>query len=488
MSGATAEAQTEKDAGEGDVEEDPLVHGSSAPKAIATPSGSPPAASFPIPESGIIRDIVDLVGPTTESPDSTLALATLVMLSAVCGWSRPLEWGESTEPCIVYACICGPSAKGKKTTGMRSIESIFRDAGCDLKIESGGHVSGRGLVEIAMGNEVGVFYVKEPKVRADEYLPGPIDGERIRNPEWEEENADWASWHEKRRSLLEEPPSVVLVWDEFGKMMNVENDWQRDTRADLLSMYNGWHRGVKTSGKGGISIPKGKTQLSMIATMTDDDLRRSLNAAQVTDGLMGRILFSPPGTSKSGLSRPPDKEALYHEHRESIIRKLLAFQEAVEWPRGAYDAWSDEAKTEWDAWYHNRFNSLTGMENLLFSRGQATAVKMAVLFALAEASATIEVEHIRMAIAVLESSIAVSMSAYESHIEAQRDRYTDAVLQMVAAGPKALTRVLERGMVGGKEPGEKTPDRQTRALWIKDDPRLTIEKSATGKGHTVSLA
>lgn len=441
------------------------------------PAPAEPEYAFPIPEAGIIRDVVDLISPLTESPDSTLALGTLVMLSAVAGWNRVIEWGESDEPAILYACITGPSAVGRKTTGLRTVESIFREAfegsGHELRLESGGHVSGRALIETAIGG-VDIFYRKEPKVTA------------IDDDERELQNAELAEWHELRRQKLEEPPAIVLLWDEFGKMLSVEGDWQRDTRAELLSMYSGRHRGIKTSGKEGLRVPSGKVQMAFLGTMVNEDLRRGLNSAQVTDGLMGRILFSPDGQRKPPLSKPPTRDADYEVRKLAIARKIIAFHERCSARRSVFDGWSKQADVIWDRWYKNHYGTLTGIEALLFGRIQSTAAKIACLLAMAEDSDTVEAHHVELAIQMADISIAVSNDAVNSVVEAQRDRYCEAVYVALAQGPMPMSRILHRGMFGVAEAGEKMPEQELRKLWLKKDPRFVVEQGEKGKGLRVS--
>jgi hypothetical protein len=457
---------------------EPGIVAPQADEPVGPPASSP--AGFPIPESGLIRDIVDLLGPGSESPDSTLALSTLVMLSAAVGWQRRITWIGSEEPCIIFAVICGPSAKGKKTTGMRSIEALFRKAEIPVKIESTGHVSGRALVETAMGG-ADIFYVKEPVVDS-----GDPD-ERM------QQQADLDRWENNRQEKLNNPPKVVLVWDEFASMLDVSAHWQRDTRTQLLMMYNGKHSGIRTSGKGGITVPGGKTSMSLIGTMTDDDLRRCLDASQSADGLMGRILFSPPGSAKPALPRPPESDPAYEAREAAVVEKLRAFYAFANFEvASCYDGWTGGATRRWDEWYFEKYTNTTEIENLLFSRGQATAVKIACLLAMAEDTefGQVQESHINQAIEILESSMISSMDAVTAHAESQRDRYTDALFSRIERdGPAPLSRIVrDWGMLNAKEAGDRMPERQVRIQWIEGDPRLTIVKGESGKGHRVELA
>lgn len=435
-------------------------------------------SAFPVPPRGIIRDMVDLIGPMTESPDSTIALGTLVMLSAIAGWQRPYRSAESEEPCVLYACICGPSAMGRKTTGLRSVAKVFEDAFADddgLSLESVSHVSGRALIELAIGG-VDVFYRKEPKVTA-------LEGE-----EHEAQMQDYVEWENERKRKLENPPPVVLVWDEFGKMLSVDGDWQRDTRANLLSMYNGKHQGIRTSGKDGLRVPGGKVQMALLATMVNDDLRRGLNSQQATDGLMGRIIFSPDGKQKDPLAFPPKPDSDYDIRKQRLATKILAFRNRCD-GSDITDNWSSAAEAMHRAWYHEHYANLSGLERILFGRLQATAKKIACLLAMAEDCPVVDVDHVEVAHRMADISMKVSADAANAAVEAQRDRYCDAVVaRLFERGPVPMAKVMEWGMLNTLEQGERTPERELREAWLKKDPRIAVEDGERGKGKKVSIA
>jgi hypothetical protein len=447
------------------------------------PNALEPTLSFPIPESGIIRDVVDLVGPLTESPDSTLALGTLIMLSAVAGWGRVSKWGESEEPCILYACICGPSASGRKTTGLRTVESIFHEAidPDDLQLESVGHASGRALLEIAIGG-VDIFYVKVKEPKGPQTIE--VEGEIIPSPEWVEYDDLLA----RRKEKLENPPSVVLIWDEMAKLLSVDGDWQRDTRTELLRMYNGKHSGIRTSGKEGLKVPGGKVQMAFLGTMVTADLERGLNSAQANDGLMGRILFSPDSRDeKPHLAFPPEPGIDYERRKMAIKTKLDRFRFRCETRVSVFDYWTPEARAARERWYHERKDS-TGVALMLFDRVQATAAKIACLLSLAEDAEFIEEHHVVLAQQMADTSIQVSMAAVEAAVEAQRDRYLDSLVERIEKlGSIPMSKVWEFGLLGVKEPGERMPERSLRELWISKDPRIVVEPPPQGGGHRLRL-
>lgn len=433
--------------------------------------------SFPIPETGIIRDVVDLIGPMVETPDSTLALGTLVMLSAVAGWERPFASGTSEEPCTLYVVITGPSAKGRKTTGLRNVENVFREAFTDeeLRLESAGHISGRGLIELAVGG-VDVFYTKEPKITA------------VTEEERMEQQEALAAWHAARNDKLNNPPAVVLLWDEFAKLLSVDGDWQRDTRGELLAMYNGRHRGIRTSGKEGLKMPAGKVQMALLGTMTTDDLKRGLNSAQASDGLMGRIIFTPDGERKPPMAFPAKRGPEYELAAQAIAAKLLRFRERCRRGGDVTDQWTTAARELHQQWYADHYHDEDSLQSILFGRAQAIAKKIACLLAMAEDLDFVDVDHVEVAQQMADITMQVSMEAARAAVESQRDRYTDAVYTALRDGPIRLGKILERGMLGAAEPGERLPEREQRIHWISKDPRLVLVEGEKGKGHRVERA
>lgn len=444
-----------------------------------------PLRAFPIPERGLIREVVDLLGPRSMVPDETIALSMLVMMSAVAGWNRDIKWGESQEPAILFAVIVGKSASGKKTTGMRSVQKLWEDAGVDIGLTAQ-HTSGRALVEAAIGG-IEVFQVKPQKI--------PADLDPAAQLEIESENA---ALEQRQREKLDNPPSIVLLWDEFGTMLNVSGRWQEDTRVQLLQMYNGKHSGIRTSGRDGVKVPGGKTSMALLGTMTMDDLCRSLNMGQASDGLLGRILFSPPGRDKPPMPFPPTEDEAYIEARYQVVQAIASFAERVQRRAySAYDGWTPEAKKLYADWYaveHERTKEMP-LEAALFARGQTIAVKMCALLAAAEdtgwdddaAGITIVQEHhVSQAIAILEASFGVAMEAVERQVLSQRDRWLDAACTLLESGPMSRWDLSRRPLIA-KEPGDRQVSQKEREQWISEDGRLKTEKT-NNRGYVVRLA
>lgn len=464
---------------------DPATEGGGSVAPRVDKPVAPLRDSFPIPERGLIREVVDLLGPRSMVPDETIALSMLVMMSAVAGWNRYIKWGESPEPAILFAVIVGKSASGKKTTGMRSVQQLWEDAGVDIGLTAQ-HTSGRALVEAAIGG-IDIFMVKPKKVPE-----GATPEEEL---QIESDNMDLET---KQREKLNNPPAIVLLWDEFGTMLNVSGRWQEDTRVQLLQMYNGKHSGIRTSGRDKVNVPGGKTSMALLGTMTMDDLCRSLNMGQASDGLLGRILFSPPGEDKPPMPFPPGEDQTYLDARYEVVQKIAAFAQRVSTRAySAYDGWTEDARSLYAEWYSAEYQRTKELplEAALFARGQTIAVKMAALLAAAEDTGweqdasgitIIEAHHVGQAIAILEASFGVAMEAVSRQILSQRDRWVDAACVLLEAGPMSLWDLTRRPLIP-KEPGDRTPNQSERQQWVKEDSRIVTEKT-NNRGFIARLA
>lgn len=471
--------------------------------AQSTPVSSP-AATFPIPERGLIRDVVDLFSDRTEVPDETLALCMLATMSAVTGWNRSLKWGESPEPAVLYAMIIGKSASAKKSTGMRTVSALWKEAGVDVGL-TGQHTSGRALLEAAIGG-IDVFRLKEKEVPEAINVPRMAgdDQEDHKRRQDEYDAARLAVQEDNQRiedlktQKLENPPSIVLEWDEFGTMLNVQGRWQEDTRVQLLQMYNGRHSGIQTSGRDGVKVPGGKTSMSLIGTMTMDDLCRSLNMGQVADGLIGRILFSPPGIRKPPRPKPPEEDQEYLDRRYEICQSIAAFAERVKVRAySAYSGWSEGADEVYNSWYvreHKRTQDI-GLEEAMFARGASIVVKIASLLAAAEDTGwsqdangltIVEAGHMAQAIAIVEASFGVAMQAVQSQILSQRDRWLDAATILLEAGDMGMYELTRKALVA-KEPGDRSMSQVDREKWVKEDGRFKTFPT-NNRGVRVRLA
>jgi hypothetical protein len=443
---------------------------------------------FEIPETGIIRDIVDLFGPTIESPDSTIALSALVIMSAFASQHLYLTSGEMEEPLILYVAIIGGSATDKKTTAMKSVRNLFKDAGLDIGAAMS-HVSGLALLEVALGGKDKVEFF-----RGKHNPSGPKRKPSWTEEEWQEVKDEWDRIEQERNSILHDPPPVVIMWDEFGKMLNVGDDWQKDTRAQLLSMYNGFHQGIRTGGKTGIHIPEGKACVSLLATMTTPDFERNVGVEQADDGFLGRILVaSASGEDRKEAipftdeARPPD----YEIKRERLVMRLQQWGQHFGPRMDAMARWEPEARDTYRDWYEReraRTIEFSDAGQLLpaalFGRGQQIVKKVATLLALAE-DARVAPEHVTGAVSCVESSMEFSLNAARKSVVAQQDRYCDAVEQHIHdSGPTQLSYFAYRSM-GERMKGDRDELRKERARWIQDDPRFEIDK--TTSGGTVKL-
>ena len=430
----------------------------------------PPALIEPsmIPETGFVRDVVDLIGPYTEAPDEAIALAAITALSAAVGYRCTITWGRSTEPLTLMSLAIGLSAIARKTTGTASVLQVFYDSGMRrLVARRVGHMSGRGLVELAIEAQA-------PDEDEAGILANMIEEERRRYP-----------------------VGLLLLVDEFGQML-ADSQWREDTLTQLLGMYSGHHSGISTGAK---KAPGARCALALIGTVTTEELSRVLTAGHGRNGLLGRFLLAPHSSRKPRLAVPPPKRPGYDALEQRCLDWLRALGRWNGDLGDAYKLFDADALDAYTRWYNATADDAEKRDDdlvtSLFQRGQSKVVKLATVLAVAEVSdpssmsadnVTVRRRHVEAAIEMEQASSGAALELVRRTHLAQRDRWCDAVVAWLVSeqdGEAPLSKVLERGVA--KEAGDKTLERGEKIKYVEADPRLEIVPSTTGTGRVVKV-
>jgi hypothetical protein len=121
--------------------------------------------SFPIPLG--LSMMLDHLNPLTDAPHTSLALTTMVTMSALVGPTPTLRW-RGKHRCALFGCLVGHSGYGRKGASMRVVESAFRQ--CDSMMDevlTGGVASGEVLVDIlneSKKNRLGTSLIWEHEI------------------------------------------------------------------------------------------------------------------------------------------------------------------------------------------------------------------------------------------------------------------------------------------------------------------------------------
>jgi hypothetical protein len=366
-----------------------------------------------IPPSGFLREWVTLYAPMGEAPDAAHLGTALALLSAAVGWRAWVRWGEMREPCTLMVVLEGQSAVARKTTTAAAAASVAQSA-CATLVEPSlamrqmSHASDRGLLE-----QVGTTD-KEAAAR------------------WEKEP----------------PPSHLLVWDEFGSVLGQPGDikgadWKGNLRAVLMMLYGGRHGGIQT---GQTKILPSRCAVSLLGTMTRDELERRFSLGMVNDGFIGRMVMVPFGGRRAYLAMPPPwtrQDAEARDRLVGFIRDIVASPDGLGEVFGRFTEPALELRRQWYVQRTREFDAAaqSGMEGdvarvAAHGRLQATAVKLAAHAAIAERQrddpinqVAIEERHVAWGIALAEYALAEVVALTREGAGTAEDRYARKVIE-----------------------------------------------------------
>lgn len=314
-----------------------------------------------MPQGGWIRRYVDLYTPMSEAAAEAHMATALAVLSAAVGWRAYIRWGESSEPCTLFVMLEGGSSTAKKTTTSRTGSGLVRHAMRDLpagvdaplQVRSVSHTSRRGLLQMIGTSD-------EAKAAAWDHTP---------------------------------PPGYLLDWDEFGAVLGRPGDvkgadWLGQVRATLMELYGGRHGGIAT---GEMQMRPTRCAVSVLGTMTRQELEQRMSTGLLRDGFMGRFVLIPHPGRERYLARPPSWTQTHEAERASLALFLRRVATSTEELGSIFDAMDDAAVETHRHWYETRMPELDRaaeqggeVEQALadaMGRLQTTAVKVAAVLA-----------------------------------------------------------------------------------------------------------
>jgi hypothetical protein len=322
---------------------------------------------FLVPEEGWLGRFVSLYASRTEASEEAFLAAGLAALSAAVGARLRIRWADlhGTELCNVWCLLVGGSGSSHKSTVMGAAQAIAKEAAAQagtaarLRTASIGHASGAGVLM-----EVGT------------------------------ENAETA---EEWETTL--PPGWLLDCDEAGALFGRRRDegggrdadWRGDTRSTMLALYGGRIGGALTRKSKIVPSP---CSCSALGNATRPDLLERVSLATVGTGWAGRwLLIADPGTDRS-IAVPLKWSHDERAERAWLVATLSELAHRTGIVDDVWSLWTPEAIEARQAWYSATRTRLRpepdGGDEVaeamfaLFSRLQATAVKLAVLRAVSD--------------------------------------------------------------------------------------------------------
>ena len=348
------------------------------------------AADALMPKAGWVRRYVDLYTPLSEAPAEAHMATSLAVLSAAIGWRAYIRWGENAEPCNLFVMLEGGSATAKKTTTARTGSGLVRHAMQDvpsgeesLSVRSVSHTSRKGLLEL-VGTD------SKETAKSWETVP---------------------------------PPGVLLDWDEFGAILGRPgdvkgSDYLGQIRATLMEIYGGRHGGIQT---GAVKFPASRCAVSILATMTRQELEQRVSTGLLRDGFLGRFVMIPHPGRRTYLSEPPAWTSRDSQARDELAAFLRRVSTSKHELGDIFKRQTPEAHDARREWYDRRMRELDKaaehggeIEQSLadaMGRLQSTAAKIAGVLAVSSMDPDEELSEVRVEVSDVEAGIAFAEHA-----------------------------------------------------------------------------
>lgn len=204
-------------------------------------------------------------------------------------------------------------------------------------------------------------------------------------------------------------------------------------------LRNAWDTGRLSTATKHSSIRAIGAHVSIIGHVTKDEVLRYLDRTEVANGFGNRFLWMCVRRSKvlaEGGTVPGDQ-------LEQLVRRVRnSIDQARKVGRIGFD---ERAKKLWYSVYEGLTAGSPGMLGAILARGAAQVLRLATLYALLDASHTIQEEHLRAGLGVWSYC---EQSARHIFGEALGDPLADALLKLLRASSAGLTRTEIRDAFG----------------------------------------
>jgi hypothetical protein len=308
---------------------------------------------------GLFGRIVETVDPHTEGDPVAVLASAITAFGSALGRGPYVEIGATKHRVNFFCGIVGETAKGRKGSTWDPIENIMHAA--DRRWTEGrilsGLSSGEGLIS---------------EVRDPVEVPGK-DGKMITVDQ---------GVKDKRLLVMEGELSQALkVMKREGNTLSpvMRNAW--DGKSLRTMVKHSPHRATNP-------------HISVLGHITHDELVRHLTETEMANGLANRFQWFLVKRSKS----LPFGGAWHTANLQPISRALVA---ALEYGNSEMRmAWADDAKPLWCEAYELLTEDRAGMFGAVTARAEAQALRLAMIYALADLSREIRLEHVESALAV----------------------------------------------------------------------------------------
>jgi len=392
---------------------------------------------------GVVGEMVRAIAPHTEADAAGVLVQMLVMLGNCIGRTPQFRVGADMHHMNLFAVLVGPTAKGRKGMSRNQALQVFDQVDDDWVRQclTGGLSSGEGLI----------WTIRDP---IEKKHPIKVKG-RVTAYETvvEDHGID-----DKR---------LMVIETEFASTLNVMTRDGNTLSPVLRQAWDG--QDLRTLTKTSAARTT-SPHISIIANVTSEELRRKLEATEAANGFGNRFLWLLVKRSR----------LLPHGGRAVALDTFTPrLAKAVTTARRISTVRRDEAADAlWERVYEPLSRERAGMLGSMTARAEAQVMRLASLYALADATGLIGLPHLRAALEVWRFCFHSAAWLFGDRLG---DPVADSILsELRRVWPESLTRTDLSQLFHRNKPVHEI----NRALALLLDNKLaTVEQDRSGTGR-----
>jgi hypothetical protein len=390
-------------------DERPQQHGANKGESVEKPWPTMDEAAF----HGLAGDIVRTLDPHTEADPIAILVQTLTSFGNLIGRGAYHRLEATHHHANLFVVLAGQSSKARKGTSGERVNAIAKVVDPTWAVDrvKGGLSSGEGFI-----NEV-----RDPVMRWDAKAgvmetvdPGTTDKRLLVH---EPEFAGALAVAERHGNTLS--PLIRKAWD-GGKLATM-------TRNSPL---------VATD-----------AHVSIIAHITEDELKARLTRTDMANGFANRFLFALVRRSKL-LPFGGDLSDSEIVHLGELLKARVEFARSA-----GRITWTDNARKGWAKAYPDLSADRPGLVGAITARAEAQTIRLAMIYALLDGRTQIDIPHLRAALAVWGYCESSAQYIFGHMLG---DPLADGLLQAIRrAGENGMTRTEIRDLFGRHQSAER---------------------------------
>jgi hypothetical protein len=371
-------------------------------------SASPewPQEMDPCAYYGIAGEMVKSIEPHTEADPAALLIQVAVAFGVLVGRSPYVQVEGDQHYPNLFALLIGATSKGRKGTSWGRVRSIFERVHGWPRVVSG-LSSGEGLKWQVRDPRTEMVKDKKSGVTREEVVDEGVPDKRL-----------------------------LVIEPEFAQVLRVV---ARHGNTLSSTTRTAWDTGTLATLTKNDPVTATDAHISIIGHVTVDELRAELTQTDTANGFANRFLFLCVKRSKclpfGGADLP---ESVLSDFAQRLERTASSAR------RVGRVVMTQPAREIWERVYPQLSEGMSGLFGAATARAEAQVVRLAMLYALLDEKAQIDMPHLLAALALWEYAEASARHVFGSSLG---DPIADEILRAVrAAGQDGMTRTQIRDL------------------------------------------